>query len=114
MKPLPLIGALVFSATPVQAFETVDEVREACEATKENLELCKAMSSIVGAIMSVTAFCELEKSGIIEAEKLTEFWEYNYTIKKDTKLEVLSAALWREGVNFQLKDYPDCSIKPVP
>ena len=113
MKLFPLLGSLLILAAPVQALETEDEVRKACEATKENLELCKALGSIVAAMMSVTTFCELEKSGVIAADKLIEFWENHYTIKKDTKLEALSKPLWKEGVNFQLEDYPDCSIQPV-
>ena len=41
LRTVPLIGALLISAAPVQAFETFEELNKACSASEENTTLCK-------------------------------------------------------------------------
>ena len=114
MKLLPLIGTIFLSMTPVQAFETIDEVLKDCMVTEQTLELCKAFATISSAGLAVTTFCELEKAGVVAAVKLTQFWERHYMIKEDAVLYAISKTLWKEGVNLALEDYPNCPIKPIP
>ena len=40
LRTVPLIGALLISATPVLAYETYLEMNEACVATEEITEMC--------------------------------------------------------------------------
>ena len=37
---VPLLGALLLSASPVQAYEAWEELDKACEASDEPLKLC--------------------------------------------------------------------------
>ena len=106
MKLIPLIGALLISAAPVQAFETIEEVFEACEATEEINNLCKQASIYGAAIMAAVLLCDLEVKGILTKENVVLTWD---EFKKGPW-----APLSNEVVMMTLKDYPECSIKPIP
>ena len=49
MKPLPLTGALLISAAPVQAIETFEELNKACLAPEEIANICAGVGNFVGA-----------------------------------------------------------------
>jgi hypothetical protein len=48
VKLIPLIGALLISAAPIQAFTflTFDEIEKACNASEENTNLCVSVAQM--------------------------------------------------------------------
>ena len=107
MKFLPLIGALLISAVPVQAFETVEEVFEACEATEEIESICSGFGEIIGAAAWVSLLCDLEEKGRLTKENVVLSWDE--MVKMDGWTPLLN-----EIVEGNLERYPECSIKPIP
>ena len=107
MKFLPLIGALLISAVPVQAFETVEEVFEACEATEEIESICSGFGEIIGAAAWVSLLCDLEEKGRLTKENVVLSWDE--LVKMNYWLPLLN-----EVVEGNLERYPECSIKPIP
>ena len=107
MKLLPLIGALLISAVPVQAFETVEEVFEACEATEEIESICSGFGEIIGAAAWVSLLCDLEEKGRLTKENVVLTWDE--LVKMNYWLPLLN-----EVVEMNLERYPECSIKPIP
>ena len=104
MKLLPLIGALLISAVPVHAFETVEEVFEACEATEEIESICSGFGEIIGAAAWVSLLCDLEEKGRLTKENVVLTWD---EFKKGFWKPLLN-----EVVEGNLERYPECSIKP--
>ena len=107
MKFLPLIGSLLISAAPVQAFETFEELDKACEATEENNNLCVVSAQLGASMMMVTMFCNLEAKGRITKENIDltlDEWNFNQG----------GSPLLNEAVEETIKMYPGCSIKPIP
>ena len=107
MKHLPLIGALILSAVPVQAFETYDEYVKACISSEENTKLCDRSAEWHSAMFVTNTLCKLERRGFLTAEEVTEYWE-------EVELSPQPDNLRKEGVNFTLRFHPTCSIKPIP
>ena len=107
MKFLPLIGALLISAVPVQAFETVEEVFEACEATEEIESICSGFGEIIGASAWVSLLCDLEEKGRLTKENVVLTWDE--LVKMNYWLPLLN-----EVVEGNLERYPECSLKPIP
>ena len=107
MKLLPLIGALLISAVPVHAFETVEEVFEACEATEEIESICSGFGEIIGAAAWVSLLCDLEEKGRLTKENVVLTWDE--LVKMDGWTPLLNAVV--EG---NLERFPECSIKPLP
>ncbi|AII43301.1 hypothetical protein KR100_07985 [Synechococcus sp. KORDI-100] len=103
----PLIGALLISAAPVQAFETYEEVEKACDGSEENSNLCVVAAKPGALMMMVTMLCYLEAKGRITKENLVltlDEWNFNQG----------GSPLLNEAVEETLKDYSECSIKPIP
>ena len=107
MKLLPLIGALLLSAEPVQAFETYDEYVNACISSEENTKLCEGSAEWHSAVFVTNTLCKLEWGGFLTAEEVTGYWE-------EVELSPQPDNLRKEGVNFMLRTHPTCSIKPIP
>ena len=107
MKLPPLIGALLFSTAPVQAYETYDEYVNACIASEENTKLCDSSGEFINALSVTTTLCKLEEGGFLTAEEVTIYWE-------KVELDPQRENLFKEGVRFSLKFNPNCSIKPIP
>ena len=109
LRSVPLIGALFLSASPVQAQSTqVEILQEACEASRENRELCQALGSFYIAWAGSDMLCRLEKKGIIKAEDVTAAWESF----RDTHMLYLSVNTQKAGVDMVLEEYPNCKVKP--
>ena len=106
MKLLPIIGSLLLLASPVQAFETFEELDKACGATKENTNLCEGAGNYVAATMMVSLLCHLEKKGRLTKENLVLTLDEWYEPNKG------GSPLYNEAVDFILEYSPDCSIKP--
>ena len=107
MKLFPLLGAPFLSAVPVQDFETIEELDKACRTTEENTNLCARAGSYVAAGMAVSLLCDLEAKGRLTKENLVLTWDELYELDG-------WSPLMNETVYATLKDYPECSIKPLP
>ena len=111
MKLFPLIGTLLFSAAPVQAFETYDEYVNACISSEENTKLCEGSAEWHSAVFVTNTLCKLERRGFLTAEEVTGYWE---KVELDLDVNPQRGALFKEGVNDVLRFHPTCSIKPIP
>ncbi|WP_028952487.1 hypothetical protein [Synechococcus sp. CC9616] len=110
MKLLPLIGALLLSAVPVQSIETEEELDKACLYAEENTRLCMGVYEFAASLYKIGTLCELEKRGMLTAEQVTEV-QGDWT----EKIEILTGGrLWKEGIKSVLESVPECSIKPIP
>ena len=104
MKLFPLIGALLLSTAPVQAFETFEELDKTCQATEELTNLCKEVSSYGAAVMAAILLRDLEEKGRITKENLV------LTCDKWNKAN--GSAMWNAGAEKMLETFAECSIKP--
>jgi len=108
MKLLPLIGALILSAAPVQAFETFEELDKACQ-TEEFTNMCAGAGKYVSARATASLLCMLEEKGVLTTENLFFYWEQvNEMIYEGNK-----DAIWNAGVEAILESFPNCPIKPI-
>ena len=106
MKFLPLIGSLLISAAPVQAFETLEGLDKTCQATDEINNLCQQASIYGAAVMAAVLLCDLEVKGILTKENLVFTW--------DKWNKVNGSPMWNAGAENMLEILPECSIKPIP
>ena len=104
---VPLLGALLLSEAPVQAYETYDEYVNACISSEENTKLCDRSAEWHSAVFVTNTLCKLEWRGFLTAEEVTGYWE-------EVELSPRPDNLRKEGVNFMLRTHPTCSIKPIP
>ncbi|WP_156918724.1 hypothetical protein [Synechococcus sp. CC9616] len=107
MKLLPLIGSLLISATPVQAIETFEELRKTCKASEEMDKICAGAAEYVGTMGWVSLLCTLEEKGRLTKQNIVLTWDELYELDGWTPLG-------NEALYDTLKDYPECSIKPIP
>ena len=107
MKLIPLIGALLLSTAPVQAFETFEELDKACGASEEIDSICSGVNEIVGTAAWVSLLCTLQEKGRLTKENLVLTWYELYELDGGSPLS-------NEAVEIILKNYPECSIKPIP
>ena len=105
MKLIPLIGALLISAAPVQAFETFEELNKACSASEENTNMCAGAMEYGSTAMAVSLLCHLEEKGILTKENLVLTWDEEVSLNGWLPLP-------DEAVEMALKDYPECSLNP--
>ena len=111
MKLLPLIGALLLSAAPVQASQTAEELMKPCEASKEAAKACFASSIYATSYSHHQTICAYSEAGLLTIEdkardKIPAFGP----LMNENELKVL----WNEGIKRVLKKYPNCPIKPIP
>ena len=107
MKLIPLIGALLLSTAPVQAFETFEELDKACGASEEIDSICSGVNEIVGTAAWVILLCTLEEKGRLTKENLVltlDEWNFNQG----------RTPLLNEAVEMTLEKFPECSIIPIP
>ena len=105
MKLLPLIGSLLISAAPVQAFETIEELGKVCKASEEIDNICAGVAEYVGTAAWVSLLCRLEAKGILTKENLVLAWDEVVKLNGWTPLSY-------EGVEDTLNNFPKCSIQP--
>ena len=108
MKLLPLIGALLVSAAPVQASKTPEELTEPCGASEDAYIACMSTGTMYATIMTLTVLCGLRKDGIIP----TSSWPDDITRPPAFK-EDYEKIMWNFGVKTVLEEYPDCPIQPI-
>ena len=112
MKLLPLIGSLLISAAPVQAYETWEEIEKVCEGSHETLTLCIGISGRFSAEVGFSILCRLRRDGAITAEVFNS--EYGKINSYGPVFEGISKVPWNSGIEEVLEDYPNCPIKPIP
>ena len=100
-RAVPLIGALLLSATPVDAIDTSEELDKACYATVESAMLCQGLALYNDGSSKVEMLCELVKQDLIASENAVKMWK-NYS----------GPPLWNEAATEKLKDYPNCPLNP--
>ena len=103
---VPLIGALLISAVPVQAFETFEEVEKACQASEENTNLCVSVAQMYAMRNMVILLCDFEAKGRITKEDLDltlDGWSFNQGM----------SPLLNKTVEMTLEEFPEYSLKPL-
>ena len=105
MKLLPLIVALLLSAAPVQAFETIEEFDKACSASEETIILCQAAIQYSAFTYIPGILCRLEDDDLLTTEQLTEWWDTN-------GLDPENNAFLKDAINQGVTPNPNCHIKP--
>ena len=111
MKLFPLIGALLLSTEPVHASKTSEELVKPCEASEETFDACLAAGNIMGSYYYHKVRCELCKAGVIPPEVLDvqiQPFDSMFFGKDEEK------AMWNRGIKVLQKNFPNCSIKPIP
>ena len=108
MKLFSLIGALLLSTAPVQAFETFEELDKACRATEEITNICAGAGNFVAAGMAASLLCDLEGKGMLTTEDLFLSWDELNTMMNGNNGD----PVWNAGVAQMLENFPECSIKP--
>ena len=112
MKHLPLIGALILSAVPVQAieqpqdFKTFDELNIACDAVLGGRKLCRGSAHYFAALYMTAMLCQLEKEGMLTTEHVAKKWEELKTSP------LIADTMFKEGIKDALKQHASCPIKP--
>ena len=71
-RTVPLIGALLLSASPVQASETFKEITQPCKASDEAENACDAMAIHFSAITYYSFLCMLKQAGKTTPEMFNE------------------------------------------
>ncbi len=112
LRTIPLIGALLISAAPVQAFETLEELDKACQASEEAFKLCTGPAYHFSAIAGFSLLCKLREEGVITPEEFAA--EYNEVLAGPNPDSKYLKVMWNSGIKAVLEDYPNCPIKPVP
>ena len=110
MKLFPLLGALLLSTAPVQAFETYEELDKACLATEETTNLCEGAANYVSSSMVAYLLCDSEEKGILTTEELFLSWDKVNKIMTENN----ASPMWNAGAENMLESFPKCSLKPVP
>ena len=106
MKLLPLIGALLLLATPVQAIETFEELEKVCGASEEIYNTCTKAGIFSGTLSWMSLLCASEAKGRLTREETVLAWNELYYFKYS------GSPLQKEAAEIILKKFPDCSIKP--
>ena len=110
LRSLPLVGALLLSAAPVQAFETFEEIVKPCEASEKNMEACFASGVYFASLTSLLIYCGQREAGDITQKKCTE-------VTRDLAesiTEEIEKTAWNQAVKELPDSYPNCPIKPIP
>ena len=110
MKLLPLIGALLISAVPVQASKTPEEIVNPCGPSVAAQEACLGMAFYILSIGVNTLLCDLRDTGEITPKVFAKREEQ----LRDVLRKEFEDIMWNEGVKTVLEDYPNCPIKPIP
>ena len=110
MKVFPLLGALLISATPVQASKTPGELMKPCETSKAAMEACLAAGFYMSSAGINTLLCDLRKNGDITPE----VFAVRERLSKRSLRKEYEKAAWNEGLKIVQKSHPICTIEPIP
>jgi len=71
-RTVPLIGALLISASPVQASKTFEQITQPCKASEEANNACDAMAIHFSSLSFYSYLCRLEQAGQSTPEIFSE------------------------------------------
>ena len=108
MQLLPLIGALLLSAAPVQASKTPQELMKPCEVSEEAYIACQSIGTFIATRVAFLMLCGLKEDGISPAESWDTLSSTPTAFKEDYQ-----KVMWNEAINSVLQEYPNCPIKPI-
>ena len=103
LKIFLLLGALLLTAAPVQAFETFEELDFACVAKGER-KMCGGAATYASGVTAGSLLCTLVSQGLVTPVKAAEFWQEAYKEMKNP--------LWIQGAKTIVLSFPDCPINP--
>ena len=118
-KPFPetmhrvtsLIGALLLSASPVQASQTFKEITRPCKASEKTNNACDAMAIHFSAITTYSFLCRVEQASKETPEALNQKPKVHG--KTERRKEVAKIA-FNAAIEKVKRSYPNCSVKPIP
>jgi len=108
---IPLIGALLLSASPVQASQTFKEITRPCKASEKTNNACDAMAIHFSAIATYSFLCRVEQASKETPEALNQKPKVHG--KTERKKEVAKIA-FNAAIEKVKRSYPNCSVKPIP
>ena len=110
-RSIPLIGALLLSASPVQASQTFKEITRPCKASEKTNNACDAMAIHFSAIATYSFLCRVEQASKETPEALNQKPKVHG--KTERKKEVAKIA-FNAAIEKVKRGYPNCSVKPIP
>ena len=107
----PLIGALLLSASPVQASQTFKEITQPCKASEETKNACDAMAIHFSAIATYSYLCRVEQATKVTPEIFSEQPKLH---AKTERRKVIAKVAYNTAIKKVKRGYPSCSVKPIP
>ena len=108
---IPLIGALLLSASPVQASQTFKEITQPCKTSEKTNNACDAMAIHFSAIATYSFLCRVEQASKETPEALNQKPKVHG--KTERRKEVAKIA-FNAAIEKVKRSYPNCSVKPIP
>tara|TARA_Y100000589_G_scaffold39216_1_gene32873 strand:+ start:498 stop:833 length:336 start_codon:yes stop_codon:yes gene_type:complete len=111
MKLPILLGALIISASPVQASETFKQITQPCKESEEAQNACDAMAIHFGTMSYFSHLCRLEQFGKVTPE----MFPGNPKIAGKTERgKETGKVAFNSAVRKIKNEFPNCPIKYIP
>ena len=111
LRNVPLIGALLLSASPVQASQAFQEITQPCKASEETKNACDAMAIHFSVIAINSYLCWEEQETKATPELLAEKPKLHAKTERGKEIAKVAINTVIEKVKI---DDPKCSVKPIP
>jgi len=111
LRTVPLIGASLLSASPVQASKTFKEIIQPCKASEETANACDAMAIHFSAEAIYYNLCGVEHETKVTPELLSEKPQLH--AKTESGKEAATIA-FNSAIKKVKSKYPNCSVKYFP
>jgi len=111
MKFPILLGALLLSASPVQASKTFKQITQPCKASEETQNACDAMAIHFGTMSFYSYLCRLEQVG----KATPEMFPSNPKVSgKTERSKVIGKVAFNSAVEIIKNEFPNCPIQSIP
>ena len=111
LRTVPLIGALLLSASPVQASKTFKEIIQPCKASEETANACDAMAIHFSAEAIYYNLCGVEHETKVTPELLKEKPQLHAKTKSGAEAAKIA---YNSAIKKVKSRYPNCSVKYIP
>ena len=111
MRLSTLLGALIISASPVQASETFKQITQPCKESEEAQNACDAMAIHFGTMSIYSYLCRLEKFGKVTPEM---FPSNPKVSGKTERGKEAGKVAFNSAVRKIKNEFPNCPIKYIP
>ena len=111
LKTVPLIGALLLSASPAQASKTFKEIIQPCKASEEMTNACDAMAIHFSAEAIFYNYCGVEHETKVTPELLKEKPQLHAKTKSGAEAAKIA---YNSAIKKVKSRYPNCSVKYIP